>query len=231
MPLAANARTGMLQYYFTNTAVGSLALVRPTAWAVSLHTSSAVVAGNEVANANGYARQSLGASGLTASGDTASNAATVTFGGFTGTVSGIVAFGIWDSATYGAGNLIGFGTLVQQGTAYTCQAAGFIAGGTGYTINDVLTVAGGTFTTAAQITVTAVAAGVITGCRVSQAGAYSVSPTNPASVTGGTGSGATFDLFWQQAAATYTVNNGDSLAFAAGQLVVTQTTAFTFTPG
>lgn len=230
MALAPNARTGMLQYYFTTTPVGSLALVRPTAWAASLHSSTAVSAGNELSNANGYARQNLGASGLTVSGDSGSNAGTITFGAFTGTVSGIVGFGIWDSATYGGGNLIGSGTLVQQGAAYTAQAAGIVAGGTGYAVGNTLTVSGGTFTTAAILTVTAVNSGAITGVNVTTLGAYSVLPTNPVSVTGGAGSGATFALTWQQAAANYTVNNGDSLTFAAGQLVVSQTTNFIFSP-
>jgi len=230
MALAPNARTGMLQYYFTTTAVGSLALVRPTAWAASLHTSVSVSSGNELANANGYSRQSLGGSGLTVSGDTASNGGTVSFGAFTGTVSGIVGFGIWDSPTYGGGNLIGSGTLVQQGASYTAQAAGIVAAGTGYGVGNTLTLSGGTFATAAILTVTAVNSGAITGVNVTTVGAYSVLPTNPVSVTGGAGSGATFALTWQQVPASYTVNNGDSLTFAAGQLVVAQTTNFIFSP-
>jgi len=225
--MAANTLTGMLQYYFTTTAVGSLALVRPATWAASLHNSTSVSSGNELANANGYARQSVGA--LSVSGSSGSNSGTVTFGAFTGTVSGIVACGLWDSATYGAGNLVASGTLMQQGTNYTAQAAGIVAQGTGYTVNDVLTVSGGTGT-AAQITVTAVSGGAITGARVTTAGSYSVLPSNPVSVTGGTGSGATFGMIWQQATTSYTVNNGDSLTFAAGQLVFSFSSNLIFTP-
>ena len=66
-------------------------------------------------------------------------------------------------------------------------------GGTGYTVNDVLTVSGGTGT-AATLTVTAVNSGVITAVSITTGGAYSVNPTNPASVTGGTGTGAEFNL-------------------------------------
>lgn len=66
-------------------------------------------------------------------------------------------------------------------------------GGTGYTVNDVLTVVGGTGT-AIQITVSAVSSGVITAATITNVGFYSVLPTNPVSVTGGTGSGATFTL-------------------------------------
>jgi hypothetical protein len=69
-------------------------------------------------------------------------------------------------------------------------------GGTGYAVGNVLTVAGGTPTTAAQLTVTSVSSGVITGVSVSTAGSYPYSgnPYNCAGVTGGSGTGATFIL-------------------------------------
>ena len=72
------------------------------------------------------------------------------------------------------------------------------SGGTGYTVNDVLTVVGGTFLggTAQQIRVTTVSAGVITAASVVNFPTYTALPTNPVSVTGGTGSGATFTLTW-----------------------------------
>ena len=66
-------------------------------------------------------------------------------------------------------------------------------GGTGYTVGDVLTFVGGTFTTAATLTVTTVSGGVITAVVTSLIGAYSIIPSNPISVTGGTGTGATFN--------------------------------------
>jgi hypothetical protein len=70
-------------------------------------------------------------------------------------------------------------------------------GGTGYTLNDVLTLVGGTSTVSAQLIASSVSAGVITGVTVSVAGNYSVLPSNPVSVTGGTGSGATFTVLWR----------------------------------
>ena len=70
------------------------------------------------------------------------------------------------------------------------------SGGTGYTVNDVLTFVGGTFTAAGSLTVTSVSGGVITGVSVATYGAYTVLPSNPISVTGGTGSGATFTSTW-----------------------------------
>jgi hypothetical protein len=66
-------------------------------------------------------------------------------------------------------------------------------GGTGYTVGNVLTVVGGTGA-AIQITVSTVSAGVITAAAITNVGFYSALPTNPVSVTGGTGSGATFTL-------------------------------------
>jgi len=81
-------------------------------------------------------------------------------------------------------------------------------GGTGYTAGNVLTVSGGTQTGVAQITVSTVSGGVITGITVSSAGAYSVLPTNPVSVTGGSGSGATFNLTW--AVISFTITNAGS---------------------
>jgi hypothetical protein len=69
-------------------------------------------------------------------------------------------------------------------------------GGTGYAVGNVLTVSGGSPTTAAQLTVTSVSGGVITGVSVSTGGSYSYggNPYNCASVSGGSGTGATFIL-------------------------------------
>jgi len=67
------------------------------------------------------------------------------------------------------------------------------SGGTGYTVSDVLTVSGGTGT-AVQLTVATVSSGVITSVTITNFGSYSTAPTNPVSVTGGTGSSATFNL-------------------------------------
>lgn len=87
------------------------------------------------------------------------------------------------------------------------------SGGTGYTVNDVLTVVGGTFTTVCQLTVSAVSGGVITAVTTggTARGNYTVAPSNPASVTGGTGSGATFTLNFAVANnTTFTITNAGS---------------------
>ena len=69
-------------------------------------------------------------------------------------------------------------------------------GGTGYTNGDVLTIVGGTFSSVASLTVSSNTGGVITGLTISSYGSYTALPTNPVSVTGGTGVGATFTIAW-----------------------------------
>jgi len=66
------------------------------------------------------------------------------------------------------------------------------AGGTGYTVGDVLTLVGGTKATAATLTVATLSGSAVATVTVSNVGNYWTFPTEPASVTGGTGSGATF---------------------------------------
>lgn len=107
---------------------------------------------------------------------------------------------------------------VQATAAVTAMVVNTVAvssGGTGYTVGDVLTVSGGTVAPAqlsTQVTVSTVSAGVITAVTVSRFGTYSVLPTNPSSVTGGTGSGATFDFTYaiSGAATNFTITNAGS---------------------
>jgi len=112
-------------------------------------------------------------------------------------------------------------TIAPPTTAGGVQATGTVAmgqltttlagGGTGYAVNNVLTAVGGTFSTAISITVTAVSAGVITAFTVANSGVYTVLPTNPISVTGGTGTGATFNVTaWQVRTANFTITNAGS---------------------
>ena len=87
-------------------------------------------------------------------------------------------------------------TIATIGAANPFQAtkAETVVGGTGYTVDDVLTVGGGTGT-ATQLTVKIVDAGVVVGVSVTTPGSYTILPTNPVAVTGGTGGNdATFDL-------------------------------------
>lgn len=113
-------------------------------------------------------------------------AITVTAGGsnYTSTVSAAI------SAPTTAGGVTATATCEMRGGG-TITVSG---GGTGYTLNDTLTVVGGTFTTAQQLTVTGVSGGVITSVSFANTANYTVCPTMPVSVTGGTGSGATFSF-------------------------------------
>ncbi|MDW3568239.1 MULTISPECIES: SGNH/GDSL hydrolase family protein [Enterobacter cloacae complex] len=76
------------------------------------------------------------------------------------------------------------------------------AGGAGYVSGETLTVSGGVFAAVAKLKITAVDAnGTITAVAVDTAGVYSTVPVNPVSVTGGTGTGATFTLTWNASVA------------------------------
>lgn len=108
-------------------------------------------------------------------GNTTPNVTTVTLGTYSG------------GLTSGGCTIRGVGLDTRR-----LIAPAIVSGGTGYTANDILTVSGGTSTVAAQFKVTTVSTGVITGIVMQTAGSYSVPPTGTLSVTGGTGSGATF---------------------------------------
>jgi hypothetical protein len=85
-----------------------------------------------------------------------------------------------------------------------------VSGGTGYTVGDVLTIVGGTpVSVAATMTVTTVSAGVITAVSYTNFAPYTASTTNPVSVTGGTGTGATFAVAWG-ISGTFTITNAGS---------------------
>ena len=83
------------------------------------------------------------------------------------------------------------GVAPQDAEAVTVAVA---AGGTGYTVGDTLTVVGGLGQIDTELTVSTISSGVITGVTISNAGQYATAPSNPVSVTGGTGSAATFTL-------------------------------------
>jgi hypothetical protein len=100
-----------------------------------------------------------------------------------------------------------------QATATThmfINTAPVTSGGTGYTVGNVLTVVGGTPTgSAATLTVAAVSSGVITSVTSTNFAQYSALPTSPISVTGGSGSGATFTPLWGNGT-TFTITNAGS---------------------
>lgn len=81
-----------------------------------------------------------------------------------------------------------------NGCPSAAQSATVAAGGTGYTVNDTLTVSGGTFGHAATFRVVTAPGGVVGTVAVIDQGDYTTAPSNPASTTGGTGSGCTLNL-------------------------------------
>lgn len=104
------------------------------------------------------------------------------------------------AAEANSANLLITGAKTAE-TYYVVNAA-INNAGTGYTAGDILTIVGGTNTTVAKIKVDTVGGGgAITGVVVEtdvvgDEGDYTVRPANPVSVTGGTGTSATFDLEW-----------------------------------
>lgn len=90
------------------------------------------------------------------------------------------------------------GTNTQAPSSYLSEkhvaGATIVDDGAGYSVNDVLIVQGGTFLLQARIRVTAQSGGNITAFLIQNPGDYTAFPSNPVSVSGGTGTGAMFDL-------------------------------------
>jgi hypothetical protein len=85
------------------------------------------------------------------------------------------------------------------------------AGGSGYTAGDVLTVTGGTTAEPAmQYTVSTVSSGAVTAVTATRFASYSVLPTNPASVTGGTGTNCTLNITYGLSATSLSITNAGS---------------------
>jgi hypothetical protein len=98
-------------------------------------------------------------------------------------------------------------TATASGLALVGSTA-VVSGGTGYTVGDTLTLAGFTGT-APTFTVTTVSAGVVTAITAVSGGNFTAAPASPASVTGGTGTGATIS-FSAGVLATFTITNAGS---------------------
>jgi len=84
---------------------------------------------------------------------------------------------------------------VNDGSRYAVLGIATSNSGGGYTVGDVLTLVGGTGSDSATILVVATSAGAISAAFLLSPGSYSAVPAGPAAVSGGTGTGATFDLF------------------------------------
>src|SRR5712692_1360845 len=107
------------------------------------------------------------------------------------------------------------------------------AAGTGYVVGDIITFSGGTSTVTAQLRVDTIGGGgTITAVSIYRSGAYSVLPTAPVAVTGGSGTGATITPLYNVASLTLT-NPGTTAYIAAPTVVFTGggfTSAATPTP-
>jgi hypothetical protein len=144
----------------------------------------------------------LGGSGYT-------NGDVLTVSGGTGTAATFTVTGV-------SGGVITAATLTTSGTytelpPNTCP----VTGGTGTSayFNMIWPSKGAT-----KLEVTSVSGGVVTGLRVVRPGWYSATPGNPASTTGGTGSGATVTITWSDRASisrlTESMDQTRTLVFA-----------------
>lgn len=97
-------------------------------------------------------------------------------------------------------------TLNWKGTktgTSVLAAAAVSAGGTGYAVGNQLTLVDGELGNAGVLEVVTAPAGVVATVKIIDAGNYLSTPTNPVSVTGGAGSGATFTLTFQDQVAAW----------------------------
>lgn len=109
----------------------------PTVLAIALHTSDPTDTGStatEVANSNAYARTTLNpsaGSNWTLDGTDngkVTNASDITFPTATGSWGTITHVGIWDSATYGGGNMLFSGALTASKTIGNGDVFKFLTG-------------------------------------------------------------------------------------------------------
>lgn len=132
------AENKLIDYLFRGQASGS-----PGTWYVSLYTTCPTdsSAGTEVANANGYARVSVGANALTnwastqgntgvssGTGGQTSNLAAINFATATGAWGTINCWGLVDSGTYGGGNLWVYAPVTTPPTITSGATASFAIG-------------------------------------------------------------------------------------------------------
>ena len=112
---------------------------------------------------------------------------------------------------YDCSNMYYGDRLISFSSSGSVQSVRVFNGGTGYVVGDVLTVVGGTSTTTTVLTVASVnTGGVVVTANVTIAGSYTVAPNNPALVTGGTGTGASFVLKFSTYTNTVTALSDES---------------------
>ncbi len=124
--------------------------------------------------------------------------------------------------------------MLEANTTFTvggnrATAVSIVNAGTGYTADDILICQGGTGSPTYIKVLTVDVGGEILTAEVNRKGCYTANPTNPVSVTGGTGSDATFNLTIEEverdyddlATACYDVYNKYYPKAVAGGLEIT----------
>lgn len=129
MSLSDTFETRALQWLFTTSAV-----TRPTAWHVALFTTATGDGGTGTEVTGGsYARQTVGASGLSVSGNLATNATQIEFPAATANWGTITHAAIFDAPT--GGNMIAHGALAASRTINSGDVLRFPAGDIDFTLD------------------------------------------------------------------------------------------------
>jgi hypothetical protein len=213
--LSNNAANLQFRIVGTNTAVNNLAVTGT----IATNAPSLSSEGSDTNISMAFQPKGTGAIDLAAgsSGVNISNGGTVTAITRSGTGTGYTSKPtIAISAPTTAGGVQATATIDFMST----NATAIVSGGTGYTVGNVLTVVGGTpVVSATTMTVATVSSGVITSVTIANFGSYSTLPTNPVSVTAGTGSGATFNL-------TYSIGNAFTISNAGSGYIEQPTITF-----
>ena len=131
------------------------------------------------------------------SGVNISNGGTVT--AITRTNSGGANYTTVPSVTVSAPTTAGGVQATASATMFVGSAT-VSAGGSGYAVGNVLTIVGGTNSSVATLTVATLSGSAVATVTITTIGSYTSLPSNPVSVTGGAGTGATFTLAWSVSA-------------------------------
>jgi hypothetical protein len=106
---------------------------------------------------------------------------------------------IEDFPTYTIGTSVSglanvYSAAIPSGSSVSAISVQVLSGGTGYTVGNTITLTGGTSSSPVVLTVASVTGGAVNSVTVSNAGSYTVLPTQTVSSTGG--GGATFVVRW-----------------------------------
>lgn len=201
--IAANGTAG-----FQVSVTGSQVNYLSTTGTITNQEPTIIAAGSDTNISLGLQSKGTGAIDIAAgsSGVNISNGTTVTAITRTNAGSAYTSFpSIAISAPTTAGGVQAVANVAQM----FANTATIQAGGTGYTVGNTVTLVGGTPASgAATYTISAVSGGVVTAVTPLSFGAYTVLPTNPVSVTGGSGTGLTLNVTY--GVQNFTISNAGS---------------------